>query len=138
MPTAPNYSALLCQLLDYDNESRNLKPGSIAFTETRQRIEALRETLPTALLSHYDARRLRGKIPIARVINGVCRSCFISLPRGRISELNRSGGTVNLCENCGSFICLDDTKPISSGLPKKTIPPSQAPGTRKRISTTGK
>lgn len=134
MPTLPNYSELLCQLLDHENRRRNIKPGLKAYTETSQQIEALRGQLPTALLSHYDARRSRGKAPIARVVNGVCRSCFISLPRGRISELNRSSAAVHLCENCGSFIYLDDGEAVSSRA-LKAAPSTPSPTTRKRIST---
>jgi predicted nucleic acid-binding Zn-ribbon protein len=127
MPKIPNHNAQLRELLDLDNSRRSMKPKSNAFAETGQQIDALREKLPTALLSHYDARRSRGKVPIAPVINGVCRACHLSLPSGRVADLSRGDDAVQVCENCGAFIYIERVETSSS-----EPPTAEAPKPKKR------
>ena len=122
MPTLPNHTAMLRELLALDNERRSLKPKSNTLAEATVKIDALRARLPTALLIHYDNRRSRSKLPIAPVANGVCRACHLTLPSGRISELRRNPGVVQLCENCGAFIYLPEEEiaapePVSESAP---------------------
>lgn len=131
MHKSPNHNAQLRELLDLDNSRRGMKPKSSTFAATSQKIDALRGKLPTALLSHYDARRSRGKVPIAPVIKGVCRACHLSLPRGRVANLSRGDDAVQVCENCGAFIYVESVETTSLEPPMAATPKSKKRPLRK-------
>lgn len=110
MTNRTNIIRSLRQLEELDKARASLGPKASKVSSLAVEIEALREKLPTAILKHYDQRHARGKPAIAAVKHGVCGGCHISMPRGSVIELHRSGGSIDVCENCGVFIYLDDSE----------------------------
>jgi hypothetical protein len=108
MNQAMNIIPRLRRLAELETAQRQLKKESGANAALAAEIEAVRAVLPTSILGHYDARRERGKVGIAPVTRGVCRACYLALPRGRLAELQRVADEVNVCDNCGVFIYLED------------------------------
>ena len=105
----------LRKLAQFDAELRKLSNATEEYEEMRDKIESLRAPLPTSILGHYDGRKARGKLAIAPVHGGVCGACHLSIPTGRLSDLRRKPGELNVCDNCGVFIFLteDESAPPS-------------------------
>ena len=134
MNQAQNIIPRLRRLDELEKTQRQLKRGGATDAPIALEIESLRALLPTAILSHHDARRARGKVSVAPVTRGICRSCSLAIPRGRLAELCRTEGEVNVCDNCGAFIYLGDeeqaaaTAPASSGSTiRKAAPKKRQP-----------
>jgi predicted nucleic acid-binding Zn-ribbon protein len=108
MTTRIDLIQCLVQLDELDKARSALKTKSTKLAALTARIEELRQRLPTAILKHYDQRRARNKPTIAPVKRGICGGCHISMTRSSAANLHRSGGAINVCENCGVFIYLDD------------------------------
>jgi predicted nucleic acid-binding Zn-ribbon protein len=98
----------LRKLAQFDAELRKLAADTQEYGEIRDKIESLRAPLPTSILGHYDGRKARGKLGIAPVRQGVCGACHLSIPSGRLSDLRRKPGELNVCDNCGVFIYLNE------------------------------
>ena len=113
----PNFLIWLRQLSDLESARKRLNKKSGEFAETTLQIELLRGRLPTAILGYYDQRCARGKPGIARVRNGVCGGCHLSLPRGRAVELRGNSEVLSVCDNCGVFIFQDEEAPESVPAP---------------------
>jgi predicted nucleic acid-binding Zn-ribbon protein len=73
-------------------------------------IEAVRQLLPTAILIHFDQRRAHNRTAVAVVRRGICGGCHLALSRGSVAALRRGGGSLQVCENCGAFVYLDETE----------------------------
>jgi Zn-ribbon protein, possibly nucleic acid-binding len=106
MNQAANILKRLRKLAQFDAELRKLSNETEEYGEMRDKIESLRAPLPTSILGHYDGRKARGKLAIAPVHRGVCGACHLSIPSGRLSDLRRNPGELNVCDNCGVFIYL--------------------------------
>jgi len=105
---AANILKKLRKLAQFDAELRKLSRDTEEYREMRDKIESLRAPLPTSILSHYDGRKARGKLGIAAVRRGVCGGCHLSIPSGRLADLRRKPGEINVCDNCGVFIYLTE------------------------------
>jgi predicted nucleic acid-binding Zn-ribbon protein len=105
----------LRKLAQFDAELRKLSEETKEYGAMRDRIETLRAPLPTSILGHYDGRKARGKLAIAPVSGGVCGACHLSIPTGRLGDLRRKPGELNVCDNCGAFIYLHEDKPALPG-----------------------
>ena len=123
----------LRKLAQFDAELRKLAADTQEYGEIRDKIESLRAPLPTSILGHYDGRKARGKLAIAPVRGGVCGACHLSIPSGRLSDLRRKPGELNVCDNCGVFIFLteDESAPPSVSTSdrapvQKTLKPKRA------------
>ena len=123
----------LRKLAQFDAELRKLSNETEEYEEMRDKIESLRAPLPTSILGHYDGRKARGKLAIAPVCGGVCGACHLSIPSGRLSDLRRKPGELNVCDNCGVFIFLteDESAPPSVSTSdrapvQKTLKPKRA------------
>jgi predicted nucleic acid-binding Zn-ribbon protein len=68
----------------------------------------LRGKIPPQILGHYDRLVARGKKGVATVNNGICTACHMRVPLGVIMTL-RHGDDIQLCENCGRYLCLAET-----------------------------
>lgn len=79
-----------------------------ALGDLPEKIEAVRNLLPTSILSYHDALRARGRVSVAPVRNNVCSSCHLVVPRGTALELRRSHNELTVCNNCGVFIYLPE------------------------------
>jgi len=89
--------------LDLNRRSGTPETGNGAIAE---RINVLRERIPTSMLRHYDHLKSRGKRSVAPVIRGVCGSCHLAFPSGVLANLRRTRETLNVCINCGAFVYL--------------------------------
>jgi hypothetical protein len=84
-------------------------------------VAGLRAGIPATMLTNYDRARARGKKSIASVRNNVCSNCRIQTPIAVTASL--MGGLVQVCGNCGLYLCLLE--------PQEQAPPQPAPTPRK-------
>lgn len=89
--------------LDLNSSSRTPETGN---GTTAERINVLRELIPTSMLRHYDHLKSRGKRSVAPITRGVCGSCHLAFPSGVLASLRRTRETLNVCINCGAFVYL--------------------------------
>jgi predicted nucleic acid-binding Zn-ribbon protein len=87
----------------------------------------LRATIPERMLTTYDRARARGKKGIAMVRNHVCTNCRMQVPIAVTASL--MGGFVQLCGNCGLYLCLPEPQEPT---PAKVPPPLAKSGRAKR------
>jgi predicted nucleic acid-binding Zn-ribbon protein len=100
--------------LDLNRRSGTPETGNGAIAE---RINVLRELIPTSMLRHYDHLKSRGKRSVAPITRGVCGSCHLVFPSGVLANLRRTSETLNVCINCGAFVYLDeqnDNSPVTN------------------------
>lgn len=75
-----------------------------ALSELRQRRQLLLEGIPPQALELYQGLRRERGTAVARVEQGVCRGCRISLP---VSELQQvKSGSLVKCSSCGRILFL--------------------------------
>jgi len=67
----------------------------------------IRKRIPQPVLDHFDRMMLRGKKPIASVRHAVCSACHLQIPKSHILQMQKSG-ELDVCDNCGTFIFLED------------------------------
>lgn len=84
---------------------QTLEFGETPDVRTAAAIAELRATIPAPILEHYDRMRVRGKKGVAVVNHQVCSGCHMQVPLGAILTL-KHGDDVQLCENCGRYLCL--------------------------------
>ena len=89
---------------------RKLAEGTPEYEEHKKKIACVREPLPTSILAHYDKRLAQGKLGVAPVHRGVCGSCYLTLPSGRLADLRRKPRDLNVCDHCGAFIYLAESE----------------------------
>lgn len=119
MNQAQNIIPRLRRLADLEAAQRQVKKDGAVGASLTAEIESVRAVLPTAILSHHDGRRARSKVSVAPVTRGICGACHLAIPRGRLAELRRLSGEVNVCDNCGVFIYLaDDDESVAANTPK--------------------
>ncbi len=83
---------------------------------TVDRINALRELIPTSMLRHYDHLKSRGKRSVAPVTHGVCGSCHLGFPSGILANLRRTSEMLNICINCGAFVYLAEEESANGSI----------------------
>jgi predicted nucleic acid-binding Zn-ribbon protein len=91
-----------------------------------ERLNSLRELIPTSILLHYDHLKSRGKRSVAPVTRGVCGSCHLAFPSGSLANLRRTSESLNVCVNCGAFVYLAKEEPVNGSA-------NAVPGSRKKI-----
>jgi hypothetical protein len=112
------------EFLQYLIELQSLEFGTAGDKKAEAAKAELRAKIPSQILGHYDRLVARGKKGIAVVRDQVCTSCHIRLPIGVIMTLMH-GQDIQLCENCGRYLCLPlavktgVTEPTGSSKPKK-------------------
>lgn len=100
----------LGQLTELDATKRRLDAKSAEFKKLTLEAEGVRERLPTAILHHYDLRVSKGRRGAAKMRNGTCGGCHLSLPSGQLSDLRRDDMALQVCGNCSIFILPEDPK----------------------------
>ena len=90
---------------------RRSEPKSARAKELAIEAKTVRERLPTAILQHYDLRISKGKRGAAKVRNGICGGCHLSLPCGQLADLRRTDVTLLVCCNCSIFLLPEDPQP---------------------------
>jgi predicted nucleic acid-binding Zn-ribbon protein len=118
----------LSSLQDIDTRKRRFEKKSPQFQEMQLLSETIRERLPTAILKHYDLRLSKAKPGAAKVRNGICGACHLSLPSGQLADLRREDVALQVCGYCSVFLLpedalpeddsVDESKPISKGTRK--------------------
>ena len=96
----------LSRLAELDGPKRSLRSEK----NILQQIHGIRERLPTAILKHYDQRISRGKRGAAKVRNGTCGGCHLSLPIGQLADMRRDDVALQVCGNCSVFLLPEDSK----------------------------
>jgi len=137
MSQAANILKSLRKLDEFDTALRKLSDQTEEYGETQDKIGSLRALLPTSILIHYDGRKARGKLAIAPVRRGVCGACHLSMASGRLSDLRRKPGELNVCDNCGVFIYLAEDESTSGSVPSSDRVPVAKPLTPKRTYARG-
>lgn len=98
----------LSLLNDIDTAKRRLEPKSPRFIELTLEAEGVRARLPADILQRYDPRIARGKRGAAKMRNGVCGGCFVSLPSGQLSDMRRDGVSLQVCGHCSILLLPED------------------------------
>lgn len=101
----------LTQLAGIDENRRRSDPKSIASKKLDIQAEEVRERLPTAILKHYDQRVSKGRRGAAKVRNGTCGGCHLSLPSGQLSDMRRADVALQVCGYCSIFLLPPDPEP---------------------------
>jgi predicted nucleic acid-binding Zn-ribbon protein len=121
MNQAQNIIPRLRRLAELEAAQRQLKKDSAASASLAAEIESLRALLPTSILSHHDDRRARGKVSVAPVARGICRACYLAIPRGSLADLYRVADELSVCDHCGVFIYLADEDQLAAANATKSL-----------------
>lgn len=137
MSQAADILKSLRKLDEFDAVLRKLSEQKEEYRETQEKIESLRALLPTSILGHYDGRKARRKLAIAPVHRGVCGACHLAMASGRLSDLRRKPGELNVCDNCGVFIYLAEDESATGSVPSSDRVPAPKPLKPKRTYVKG-
>jgi predicted nucleic acid-binding Zn-ribbon protein len=100
-----------------------LEFGEVAAKNVEAQSAELRGKIPPPIIGHYDRLRVRGKKGIVFVRNQVCTGCHMHVPIGQITVLMRDED-VQLCENCGRYLCLPDPSEAEPVAPVEEAKPA--------------
>ena len=123
MEQSQNVLQWLKELTQLETEKSRLTKAKTALGDLPQKMEAVRNLLPTSILSYHDALKARGRRSIAPVRRGVCGGCHLAVPRGTALDLRRSNGQLTVCNNCGVFIYLaeEEQQPVVVATTEKAV-----------------
>jgi len=100
-----------------------LEFGEVAAKNVEAQGAELRGKIPPPIIAHYDRLRIRGKKGIVFVRHQVCTGCHMNVPIGQITVLMRDED-VQLCENCGRYLCLPDPAEAEVAAPVEAAKPA--------------
>jgi predicted nucleic acid-binding Zn-ribbon protein len=106
-----------------------LQTLDLSNTRDRSETDHLRAGIPAGMLSNYDRARARGRKGIALLRNHVCANCRMQSPLAVTISLK--AGTVQVCGNCGLYLCLD---PEEAAVPKVLAAPTPPKKRRKKAA----
>ena len=86
--------------LDYDKE---FKEDTAALQGMRAHTEEEAKKIQPELLAKYRSIKQHCTPPMARLVNGQCSGCFMSLPSATLLEI-RNGDRIVECDNCGRIL----------------------------------
>ena len=86
--------------LEYDKE---YKADTVKLQEMRARTEQEAKKVDPAVLAKYRNIKQHCTPPMAKLINGQCSGCFMSLPSATLLDI-RSGDRIVECDNCGRIL----------------------------------
>ena len=86
--------------LDYDKE---FKEDTAALQGMRAHTEEEAKKVQPELLAKYRSIKQHCTPPMARLVNGQCSGCFMSLPSATLLEI-RNGDRIVECDNCGRIL----------------------------------
>lgn len=95
--TKESYDALKAE---YDVE---FKRDRAQLKKMRERTEREATKLDATLLERYRAIKQHCTPPMAKLINGQCSGCFMSLPSATLLKLKESDALI-CCDNCGRIL----------------------------------
>ncbi len=85
---------------DYDVE---FKRDTATLKAMRQKTEEESKKLDPALLESYNSIKQHCTPPMAKLIDGQCSGCFMSLPSATLLDMKNSDKLVR-CDNCGRIL----------------------------------
>ena len=86
--------------LEYDKE---FKADTATLQRMRGRTDAEAKKIDPVLFQKYRAIKQHCTPPMARLVNGQCSGCFMSLPSATLLEI-RNGDRIVECDNCGRIL----------------------------------
>ncbi len=84
----------------YDKE---FKEDTAKLQQMRARTDEEAKKLEPGLLNKYKSIKQHCTPPMAKLINGQCSGCFMSLPSATLLEI-RNGSRIVECDNCGRIL----------------------------------
>ena len=85
---------------DYDKE---FKADTVKLQKMRDRTEQESKKVEPGLLAKYRSIKQHCTPPMAKLVNGQCSGCFMSLPSATLLEI-RDGKRIVECDNCGRIL----------------------------------
>lgn len=85
---------------EYDKE---FKADTAKLQQMRANTEAEAKKIDPKLLAKYRTIKQHCTPPMAKLINGQCSGCFMSLPSATLLEL-KNGDRIMECDNCGRIL----------------------------------
>ena len=86
--------------VDYDKE---FKADTVKLQKMRDRTEQESKKVEPKLLEKYRSIKQHCTPPMAKLVNGQCSGCFMSLPSATLLEI-RNGSRIVECDNCGRIL----------------------------------
>ena len=86
--------------LDYDKE---YKADTAKLQQMRERTEQESKKIDPQMLAKYRSIKQHCTPPMAKLINGQCSGCFMSLPSATLLDI-RAGERIVECDNCGRIL----------------------------------
>ena len=86
--------------VEYDKE---FKADTDTLQKMRAHTEAESKKIPAELLEKYNATKQHVTPPMAKLVNGQCSGCFMSLAGATLLDI-RSGDKIVVCDNCGRIL----------------------------------
>ena len=86
--------------LEYDKE---YKADTAKLQQMRDRTEQEAGKLDPQLLAKYRSIKQHCTPPMAKLVNGQCSGCFMSLPSATLLDI-RNGDRICVCDNCGRIL----------------------------------
>ena len=86
--------------VEYDKE---FKADTETLQKMRAKTEAEAKKLPKDLYEKYTAIKQNATPPMAKLVNGQCGGCFMSLAGATLLDI-RSGDKIVVCDNCGRIL----------------------------------
>ena len=86
--------------LEYDKE---FKDDTATLQKMRARTEQEAKRIDPAMLAKYRSIKQHCTPPMARLVNGQCCGCFMSLPSATLLDI-RNGEGIKECDNCGRIL----------------------------------
>jgi len=85
---------------DYDKE---FKADTVKLQKMRDRTEQESKKVEPGLLAKYRNIKQHCTPPMAKLVNGQCSGCFMSLPSATLLDI-RNGDRIVECDNCGRIL----------------------------------
>lgn len=89
---------------EYDRE---FKEDTVKLNELRANTEKEAQKVEASLLDKYRNIKQHCTPPMARLMDGQCTGCFVSLPSATLLNI-KSGEKIVLCDNCGRILYYKD------------------------------
>ena len=86
--------------VEYDRE---FKADTEKLQQRRNKTEQEAKNLDPKLLAKYRSIKQHCTPPMAKLVNGQCSGCFMSLPSATLLEI-RNGARIVECDNCGRIL----------------------------------
>jgi predicted nucleic acid-binding Zn-ribbon protein len=95
---------------DFETQQTEYKNTVSKMTEEVKKLKEEREKLvpeiPAELFHQYESlRQAKGGIGLARIVQGSCSACRMTLSAAQIRK-TKASATPQICDNCGRLLCI--------------------------------